>query len=59
MISPTATDERLLLYARVIDEQAFAERQPLRLCAAYRTLPKDVLRAIEQQREQNRAQDQP
>lgn len=58
VISATVTDERVLLYARVIDEQVFAERQPLRLSTAYRTLPKDVLSAIEQQREKDGEQDQ-
>ena len=55
----TVTGERVLLYARVIEEQVLAERRPLRLSAAYRALPKDVLHAIEEQRQRDGERDRP
>lgn len=54
-----ATDERVVLLGKVVEEQVFSERRPLRLSQAYEALPKDVLRAIDEQRHKDGERDRP
>jgi hypothetical protein len=44
---------------RVVEEQVFSMRRPLRLSQAYRTVPQDVLRAIDEQRLKDGERDRP
>lgn len=59
VIGELITDERLVLLGRVVEERVFPERRPLRLSEAYRALPKDVLHAIEEQRQKDGERDWP
>jgi flavin reductase (DIM6/NTAB) family NADH-FMN oxidoreductase RutF len=59
VIAELTTDERIVLLGRVVEEQVFSKRRPLRLSQAYRTLPQDVLRAIDEQRLKDGERDRP
>jgi len=59
LIAELVTDERIVLLGRVVEEEVFPERHPLRLSQAYRALPQDVLRAIEKQRQKHGERDRP
>lgn len=59
VIAALTTDERIVLLGCVVEEQVFSKRRPLRLSQAYRTLPQDVLRRIDEQRLKDGERDRP
>jgi flavin reductase (DIM6/NTAB) family NADH-FMN oxidoreductase RutF len=59
VIAEMVTDERIVLLGRVVEQRVFPKRRPLRLSEAYRALPQDVLRAIEEQRQRDGERDRP
>jgi flavin reductase (DIM6/NTAB) family NADH-FMN oxidoreductase RutF len=59
VIAELTTDERIVLLGRAVEEQVFSKRRPLRLSQAYRALPQDVFRAIDEQRLKDGERDRP
>ena len=55
----TGTDERLVCLGRVVEEEVFPDRRPLTFGMLTQALPKETLRAIDEQRARDAESDRP
>lgn len=55
----TGTDERLVCLGRVVEEEVYPDRQPLTFGMLTQVLPKETLRAIQEQRARDAESDWP